>query len=455
MLNRNIQKYIEDYYRTSRNVLLVTGARQVGKSYTIRKFGKTFKHFVEVNFIENPAAVGVFKGATSVKDILFRLSAVAGGPLVPGETLVFFDEVQECPEIVTAMKFLVEEGSYRYILSGSLLGVELNDLRSNPVGYMGVKEMFPLDFEEFISNLGVPEGVIAETGCRWQDGWPVDEVVHDKLMELFRMRLIIGGMPAVVEEYVNTNNLDSVLALQREIVEMYRRDVSKYAPVGKRLAIKEIFDLVPSELNAKNKRFVLKRLNEHAKWERYKDGFLWLKDAGVVLPVFNVEAPVEPLRLAELRNLFKLFSNDVGLLASQYADGLQLRILAGDKDINYGSVYENAVAQEMVAHGLEPRYFSSKKRGEVDFLVSIGGNVLPVEVKSGKDYDSHRALANILSCPDYKLKSGLVLSNENLKEVGNVLYAPVYMSMFLRQNDKPIGVHPVDLSPLLDWEAEG
>lgn len=403
---------------------------------------------MEVNFVDNPEAVEVFKGAKNSTDILLRLSAMTTVPLVKGETLVFFDEVQKCPEIVTAIKFLVDEGSYRYILSGSLLGVELKDLQSEPVGYMGVKEMFPLDFEEFVTCLGVRENIIASLRSAWENRLAVDEFVHTKMMDLFRLYLVVGGMPAAVSRYIESNNLQEVMAIQQDIIRLYMRDIAQYDPNNK-LYIEEIFKLIPPELNGKNKRFILKRLNENAKFERYQNSFLWLKNAGVALPVYNVEEPKMPLLLARSRNLFKLFQSDIGLLAAQYAEGIQLRIVTGEKNINFGSVYENAVAQELVAHGLEPYYYNSKKRGELDFVIELDGRILPIEVKSGKDYEVHRALSNIMDCDEYDLPEALIFCNDNLHVDGKLIYAPVYMVMFLEKRNEVPSVYKVDLSGLV------
>ena len=267
MLKRKIDKYIQDFYKNSSNALLITGARQIGKTFSIREFGKRFSSFIEINFIDNPEAIDVFKRAKNSSDILLRLSAITSKPLIKGETLVFFDEVQKCPEIVTAIKFLVDEGSYRYILSGSLLGVELKDLRSEPVGYMGVKDMFPLDFEEFISCIGINEKVIESLRHSWNNLLPVDDFIHSKMMELFRLYLIVGGMPAVVNKYLETNNLQEVIKTQQDIIRLYKRDISQYDPNNK-LYIEDIFNLIPPELNSKNKRFILKKLNENAKFDK-------------------------------------------------------------------------------------------------------------------------------------------------------------------------------------------
>lgn len=447
MIKRKIDNYIRHYYETTRKALLVTGARQIGKTFSIRQFGKTFKSFVEINFIEMPEAVELFKGAKSCSDILLRLSAITSVPLIKGETLIFFDEVQQCPDIVTAIKFLVEDGSYRYILSGSLLGVELKDLRSEPVGYMGVKDMYPLDFEEFISCVGINDTVIGSLHEAWLNRTAVDEFVHEKIMELFRLYLVVGGMPAAVDKYIESNNLQEVMAVQQDIIRMYKRDIAKYDPDDK-LYIEEIFNLIPPELNAKNKRFILKRLNEHAKFDRVESGFLWLTNAGAALPVYNVEEPKMPLLLSRSRNLFKLFQSDIGLLASQYAEGIQMRIIKGDKDINFGSIYENAVAQELVAHGIIPYYYNNKKRGELDFVIELDGRVLPIEVKSGKDYESHRALSNIMDCREYDLHEAVVFNNGNLHVAGKITYAPIYMAMFLEKNNLAPVFYKVDISGL-------
>lgn len=445
MLKRKIDNYIQDFYNNSKNALLITGARQIGKTFSIREFGKRFNSFIEINFIDNPQAIDVFKGAKNSSDILLRLSAITSKPLIKGETLIFFDEVQKCPEIVTAIKFLVDEGSYRYILSGSLLGVELKDLRSEPVGYMGVKDMYPLDFEEFISCVGINENIIESLRNSWNNLLPVDEFIHSKMMELFRLYLIVGGMPAVVNKYLETNNLQDVIKIQQDIIRLYKRDITQYDPNNK-LYIEDIFNLIPPELNSKNKRFILKKLNENAKFDRYQNSFLWLKNAGVALPIYNIEEPKVPLLLSRSRNLFKLFQNDIGLLVSQYSEGIQLRIIQGDKNINFGSIYENAVAQELVAHNIDAYYYNNKKRGEIDFVIELEGKVLPIEVKSGKDYETHHALSNIMDCEEYEIEKAIVFNNENLHTKNKIIYAPIYMIMFLEKKNETPTFYKIDLS---------
>lgn len=432
MIKRKIYNYLTNFFKEDKKSLLVTGARQVGKTFAIRKVGKElFEQFIELNFVEQPQLKSIFGEANNANEILLRLSAFAKKKLIPGKTMIFFDEVQECPEIVTAIKFLVDEGSYRYVMSGSLLGVELNDLRSVPVGYMAEIEMFPLDFEEFALAVGMSDEVMAHLNECFVQRKPVDEVVHKKMLELIRLYLVIGGMPAAVMKYLTTNNLQLVRNEQGSIIKMYHKDIAKHDPDNK-LYIKEIFDTIPSELNAKNKRFIMKTLNQNAKYERFKNSFIWIADAGVALPVYNVEEPRIPLRLNEQRNLFKLFLNDVGLLASCYASEFQLQIITGETNINFGGIFENFVAQELKAHGYSLHYFNSKSQGELDFVVEHDDKVIPIEVKSGKDYKRHNALSNVLANKEYGIQRGIVLSSGNMEQQDKVCYIPIYMVMYLK-----------------------
>lgn len=450
MLKRRIEDEITDFWKSQKKkALLITGARQVGKTYIIRKCAKEhFESVVEINLFENVNAKELFADFNNSKDILLRISALTDQPLIKGKTLIFFDEVQECKELVTAIKFLVEEGSYQYVLSGSLLGVELKDIRSVPVGYMDVLEMYPLDFEEFCMANQVSEAVMESLRDCYDRVLPVDGLIHEKMLELFRLYLIVGGMPDAVSTYLKTNNLQEVVTVQKNINILYKRDIVKYDPDNK-LYLEDIFELIPSELNSKNKRFILKNLNENFKFSRYEHSFLWLRDAGVALPVFCAAEPTAPLLLSKATNLFKLFMADVGLLAAMYMNGLQLKILNREKDINFGSVYENAIAQELKSHGFDLYYFNSKKQGEVDFLIEYEGEVLPIEVKSGKAYARHVALNNIMGNERYKIPKAYVFSNENVKQEGKIRYYPVYMIGFLKrqQTEDPL-IYKPDFSVL-------
>lgn len=450
MLQRKMQRTIERFFeKEPSRALLVTGARQVGKTTLIRSVGrKLFPYVAEINMLENTAARQIFLGAQSAGEVLLRLSALSPVPLKKGKTLIFIDEVQECPELVTMVKFLVEEGSYRYIFSGSLLGVELKDIRSVPVGYMDCLTMYPMDFEEFALANGLSEEVRAALKRCYDEKTPVDALIHQKMLDMLKLYLIVGGMPRVAAGYVENHDLRDCIIEQRSILAAYRRDIAKYDP-DEKLYLDDIFSLIPSELNSKNKRFVLKNLNEHFKFSRYSHSFLWLRDAGVALPVFSANEPKAPLILSKATNLFKLFQSDVGLLSAMYADDIQLRILSGEKSINFGAVYENYVAQELYAHGYAPYYYNNKKMGEVDFLTEEGGDVTPIEVKSGKDYQRHAALTALLSSDAHAFRRAVVLSDYNVSRQGICEYLPIYMTMFMEKalSDAPLRYAP-DFSAL-------
>ena len=428
---------------------MITGARQVGKTYIIREFLKETidsKYYVEFNLFENEKVKETIDNSKNSQDLLFRLSALSDKKFVKGKTVIFLDEVQSSSNIITAIKFLVEEGSYRYILSGSLLGTELKNIKSIPVGYMEILQMFPMDFEEFLLANGLNSNVLDKLETNFETLTKVDDIVHDKLIDMFHLYLIVGGMPSVVKKYLETNNLKDVVMEQENICNLYRTDISKY-DINNRLYIKKIFDLIPSELNNQNKRFIMKNLNENLKFSRYKNSFIWLKDAGVALPCYCADEPKCPLILSKSRNLFKLFSSDVGLLASQYMDGnLQIKILNKEKDINFGSIYENAIAEELVSKGFDLYFFKSNKIGELDFLIENKGEVIPLEIKSGKNYQKHSALNNVLDSKEYNISKTYILSNENVSVKDKKVYLPIYMIMFFKKDEIKDMIYKVDLS---------
>ena len=448
MLTRTVDRILIDHFKISKTTLLIEGARQIGKTFSIRQFGKKFKTYIEINFIEQPEAISLFKELSNTKDLLARRSLFTKQKLIKRDTLIFFDEVQICPEVITYIKFLVDEGSYNYILSGSLLGIEINDLRSVPVGYLTIKRMFPLTFREFALNLGLNSSILENLETSFKEKKPVDDFIHKKMMELFRVYLVVGGMPAAVNRYIETNNLNEVIDIQNQIVNLYKKDITQYDKNNK-LAIAQIFELIAPQLNSQNKRFIIKDIKSGVKFDRYENSFLWLKDAGFALPVYNVETPKIPLKLSKSRSLFKLFMSDVGLLASEYSQGIQLKIISGDDKLNYGAIFENYIAQELTACEHDLYYYNNKKRGELDFLIEYDGEVLPIEVKSGKDYKVHRALSNIMDCGEFNLNRALIFNNSNLKVEGKLTYAPIYMAMFLKQEiSDEDSIFKIDLSEL-------
>ncbi len=438
MIRRKVLDRLEKMFEEGgKCALLIDGARQVGKTYIVREFAKThYEAFIEINFIRMKSACEIFENVDDERDILVKLSALAKTRLVRGKTLVFLDEVQKCPEAVTYMKFLVEDGSCHYVLSGSLLGVELKNIRSVPVGYVDEVKMYPLDFEEFVEANGEMPELVKAAKSAWEERKPIDSVYHSRLLKLFRLYLVVGGMPAVVQKYIDTHDIAQVVHEQKKILALYRRDITQYDEANA-LRIRAVFDRIPAELNDKNKRFFASSIQPGVKFQNLGDEFLWLKEAGVALPTLNVEAPKIPLKLVEKPSLFKLFSNDVGLLAAQYMNGIQLKILNGEADINFGSVYENAVAQELFAHGFDLNYYDSNRHGELDFVIECEKGVVPIEVKSGKHYKRHRALNHVLAEAEYAIKEAVVFNDSPPKIEDRIYYAPVYMVMFLAKNPLP------------------
>ena len=438
MLKRKISSELQEFKAMRpKTALLLTGARQVGKTYIVREFAReSYGCFLEINFIKQPDAKKLFEKLKNEEDFFLRLSAFTDKNLERGDTLIFFDEVQECPEVVTYIKFLVDDGRYQYILTGSLLGVELKDLRSAPVGYLRELDMYPLDFEEFVWACGLNAEVLRHVRSCWERRESVDVVIHERMMDLVRLYLVVGGMPAAVQIYADTKNISKVVAEQQAILREYRKDASKYDKASK-LRIERVLDLLPEELNKKNKRFHVADLKADARFDRLDDNFIWLEEAGVALSVRSANDPRPPLMLSRDSAFFKLFLNDAGLLCVMYSGGIQLKTLAGETEINYGAVYENFVAQELHAHGFPLYYFNSRKVGEVDFLIEDEGSVTPIEVKSGRHYKSHAALDNLLENEQYGIKRAVVLSNANYSKSGKVEYMPVYFAMFFCRNPIP------------------
>ena len=454
MLNRKIMSRLEKFFADNgRYALLIDGARQVGKTFAVENFAKThYENIIEINFIKMPNAKLIFANVEDEKEILVKLSTFSQNGLKRGKTLVFLDEIQECPEAVTYIKFLVQEGTCHYILSGSLLGVELKDVRSVPVGFMDEITMYPLDFEEFVLANGERKELIEVARTAWQERRPIDRLYHERLSKLFRLYLVVGGMPAVVQRYLETHDISAVVAEQKLILAEYRKDITKYDKKNS-LRIREVFERIAPELNKKNKRFYVNSIRENDRAERLEDEFIWLKEAGVAIPSYVVDEPVAPLILSRRSNLFKLFMNDVGLLAATYMDGIQLKILNSEIDVNFGAVYENVVAQELLAHGFSPTYYVSQAHGEIDFVVEKDGHALPIEVKSGKHYRRHRALNHVLSERQYAINDAIVLDDAVLAVADGIFYTPIYMVMFLEKNVLPERMIYEVGSPLQDFPA--
>lgn len=445
MLKRKAEVAINNWILESKTALLVSGARQVGKTYTIRDcLSKSNCDYLEINLIEQPEMIPVLECTQSVDDLVINLSAATNHSLIKGETIIFIDEVQEVRDIVTRIKFWVDDGRFKYILSGSLLGIELQGLRSAPVGYLEEIQMFPLDFEEFIISSGVQQDVIDYLRECYEKQQVVSELIHDKMLQHFRRYLVVGGMPAAVQEYVSSGDISKVNRIQENILKLYKKDFTKYEDIDRRLMLIKIFDVIPSQLLKHNLRFNYSDIKKGLRYERMENSFIWLVSAGVAIASYNTSEPRIALSQNAKSSLLKLYSSDVGLLTSQYGNALRTRILIGDNKVNLGGVYENAVAQELNSHGFRSYFYNSHSIGELDFLIEEDASVIPIEVKSGKDYYVHSALSKVIENKEYAIKKGYVLSNYNVSTQGKIVYLPVYMSMFINDNVELPVLNPIE-----------
>ena len=447
MLERKFTSHIERFLMEEPNkILLINGARQIGKSYLIRYVGqKLFPHFVEINLKEDKEGDKVFADVHTTNDLYMRLSNYYSEPLGDkSNTLVFLDEIQSYPHLMTMLKFLNQESRYRFIASGSQLGVALSETPSVPLGSVAIEQMYPLDFEEFLWATGIGKEWIDNIREHFVHELPLDESTHNILLKRFQYYLLVGGLPAAINNYLADRNMVRVRQTHRDIHNLYRIDASQYDEEHK-LKIRKIYDLIPSNLENKKKRIVYKNIeNKKGKtFSDYADEFEYLTNSGVALEVSAISNPRFPLAESEQKKLVKLYLNDVGLLTYLLYELNVNAVLQDIKSINLGTVYESVVAQELAAHGFKLHYYDNKKKGEVDFLVDNyeNLNVLPLEIKSGKDYTEHSALTNFLETPEYGIHSAYVFSNErNIIKNKGVTYLPVYYCMFLQNEhrDKPV-----------------
>lgn len=437
MLIRKIESLIREHLQsTSNKVLLIDGARQVGKTYIIRYVGEElYKNFIEINMIEDSLKDSLFEGVKTVEDFYFQVSMLAGNKMgQKKDTLIFIDEIQAYPHLLTLLKFLSQDGRFTFIASGSLLGVTLSQTTSIPMGSIRKVRMFPLDFEEFLYANGFNEMTISFLRKKYENEEALDEAAHNKVMELFRKYLLVGGLPEAVNSYIQNQNIVLVREIQNEIREYYATDASKYDEENK-LKIRRIYDMLPSNMENKKKRIVAKNIeNKKGKtFNDYSDEFEYLISAGIALNVQAISNPSFPLVQSSSKNLLKLYLNDVGILTSiLYGNNIRA-VLDDERSINLGSVYETVVASELIAHGYKLFYYDNRDKGEVDYLIDDYDSlsVVPVEVKSGKDYTVHSALSNFTKNESYNLKKAYVLSNEReIIKKDKIIYMPIYYVMF-------------------------
>lgn len=441
MLYRKIEAVIEAHFRSnSKKILLIDGARQVGKTYIIRHVGqKLFENFIEVNMVEDSLGDRLFANTKTVDDFYLQISMLAGNKMKEKEnTLIFIDEIQVYPQLLTLLKFLSQDNKYTFIASGSLLGVTLSQTTSIPMGSIRKVRMFPLDFEEFLYANGLNEVAIRAMRSKFERLEELDEPLHNKMMDLFRKFLLVGGLPDAVNSYLSEKNIQSVREIQKEIHDYYAADASKYDEERK-LMIRRIYDMIPSNMENKKKRVVAQSIeNKRGKtFSNYNDEFEYLISAGIALNVQAISTPVFPLIESSGKNLLKLYLNDVGILTGiLYGNNIRA-ILDDQKSINLGAVYETVVASELIAHGHNLFYYDNRSKGEVDYLVDDYSSlsVVPIEVKSGKDYTVHSALNTFVQNEDYNIKKAYVVSNgRTVQQNGKIIYIPIYYVMFLDAN---------------------
>lgn len=397
--------------------------------------------YFEINFQEREDILKAIKDLNNAEDISMRLALYSDEPLIEKESVIFLDEVQLYPEIITKIKFLVDEGKYRYILSGSNLGVELKGIKSIPIGYIDMFKMYTMNYLEFVEAIGINQNTIDYLKECFDKLEPVDEIIHKRMLNAFYYYLICGGMPSVVDTFVKTRNLREVRDEQQNIIKQYKADFIKYENVDKKLKIISIYDSIPAQLNQQNRRFIFTQLDKELKFDRYENNFLWLKDAAVAIPIYIAKKPKAPLILSKSKNQFKLFMSDVGLLTSSYPDYISKELLNmnPEYEINNGALFENFIAQELVSMNIQPYYFKCKNIGEIDFLIEYDNQVIPLEIKSGKDYKIHKALDNLLNTREYSIKKAYILSPSNIEIDDKNIYLPIYMTgLFNNRIDEDI-----------------
>ena len=439
MLYRKISERLKEYFSSdSDRLLVIDGARQTGKSYIIREIGSAmFPNYIELNMEEDKVGQRIFADARTLDDFYLALGVVAGDKMKDRKsTLVFIDEIQAYDHLLTLVKFLMKDGRFTYIASGSQLGISLRNTSSVPADSLDIEHLYPMDFEEFLYANGVGGLVVKSMRDCFLERKPLSEALHGKMLDFFKKYLLVGGLPQAVDAYVRTKNIAEFRRIQGEVHAMYGIDASKYeVEHGKRLKIRRIFDMIPSSLENKKKRVVIRDI-EGKKWKRsddYVDEFEYLISSGIALDVKAISKPSYPLIENSGKNLMKLYLNDVGILSGIYYRNNVSAVMSDVKSINLGSVYETVVAQELRAHGYELYYYDNKKNGEVDYLIDDSDHLsnIPLEVKSGKDYTVHSALDKFMSIEEYNIRDAYVLSNEREVTVRNgITYIPIYYVMF-------------------------
>jgi predicted AAA+ superfamily ATPase len=410
--------------------LLVKGARQVGKTFIIRLFAKeNYTHFVELNFVENPTYKTIFDGDLDVETLIKQISLrVPNAQFVPGETLVFLDEIQLCPNARAALKFLAEETGFDVIASGSMLGIHYQDVPSYPVGYVDQLEMHSLDFEEFLWANGIRAESIADIHEYFESNQPVPASMHERMMGLFKEYIVIGGMPRVVSDFVTVRNFGNALRLQKAIISDYIDDITKYAEGAEKTKARACFLSIPKHLAKDYKKFQYSLVEKNGNARKFGGSLMWLYDAGIINFCYNLGAPELPFEGNAQSDMFKVYMRDTGLLMAMLDDGSQEDIIDGNLGIYKGAIYENIIADIFTKSGKKLYYYEKNHQLEIDFFIRKNKIATAVEVKSADNTKSKSMNAAIRH---HGVKQGIKLSSKNVGASESVVSYPLYMAMFL------------------------
>ncbi len=438
MLKRKIENVLKDWKNTpNRSPLIIKGQRQCGKTFSVRAFSEeNYKHVVYLNFLKNPNYISIFNGSLEVDDLIIMMSALLGDEaiFVPHKTIIILDEIQDCPEARTALKFFKEDGRFDVIGTGSLLGVKGygKQPKSVPVGSETLIEMKPLDFEEFLWANGISEQIINMLKSCLESVTPVPEALHNKMQELMLQYAVVGGMPEVVQKFVDTKQMNAVLTLQRNIIRSYEDDMVKYADDKDKPLIRECFQSIPKQLSKENKKFQYSVVKRGATATKFAGSLQWIEDAGIVSRCYNLELPELPLDGNAVQDVFKVYMNDTGLFVSMLEDGTQYDILQGNLYGYKGAIFENLIADIFVKMGRKLYYYHKDSGLEIDFVIRYKGGCHLVEVKAVTG--NTKSAKTILSHPEKYHVSGVIkLGKYNIGKVDQILTLPLYLGFLLTE----------------------
>jgi len=431
MLKRKIYDNLVQWKKRSDKLcLLVKGARQVGKTFIIELFAReNYKHFVSINFVQNPAYKTIFDGDLDAMTLIKQISLrVPGAKLIPGESLIFLDEIQDCPRARTALKFLAQDKRFDIIASGSMLGINYKDVPSYPVGYVEYLEMHSLDFEEFLWANGMLPESIDDLKEYFDQKKTVPPAIHERLMELFKEYIVVGGMPRAVNEFINTHNFANVLKIQKAIISDYTDDITKYAEGTEKTKARACFLSIPKHLSKDYKKFQYSIVERGGTARKFGGSLMWLFDAGIINFCYNLSIPELPLEGNAKSDIFKVYMCDTGILMAMLEGGSQEDIIDGNLGIYKGAIYENIIADIFAKSGKKLYYFEHNGKIEIDFFIRQNNTATAIEVKSADNTKSKSMEAIITK---YGVKHGIKLSTKNVGGAEHFDSLPLYMAMFL------------------------